>query len=73
MNGDQDAANRANTRLDHINGDITEIKLDLKETKDLVHETCLQVESLKTEVRIVGGMFLAIVTAILVAVIGGFI
>lgn len=73
MNGDQDAANRANIRLDHINGDITEIKLDLKETKMMVHKTCTDVEGIKTEVRIIGGLFLAIVTAILVAAATGII
>ena len=45
---------RANLRLDHINGDITEIKENVKDNVTLVRETREDMSSLKTEVRIVG-------------------
>lgn len=45
---------RANLRLDHINGDITEIKKSVADNVTLVRETREDMSSIKTEIRIVG-------------------
>ena len=63
---DPNDARRANMRLDHINGDLTELKTSMKEQKDLILTTCLEMASLKTEVRIVGGLVLAAVTTLII-------
>lgn len=71
MNGDQEAAQRANTRLDNINGDITEIKLDLKETKTMMHETCSDVASLGAKINILITIILGAVGAMIALYLGG--
>ncbi len=66
-------AQRANIRLDHINGDLKEIKATLKENTRLLNQNCLDLASLKTEVRLAVGLFLAIVVALIGASVGGLI
>ena len=71
MSGDQEAAQRANIRLDNINGDITEIKLDLKETKTMMNETCSDVASLGTKINILITIILGAVGAMIALYLGG--
>ena len=60
---------RANLRLDHINGDITEIKDSVKTNVTLVRETREDMASLKTEVRIVGVIVLGGLGAVIAFVV----
>ncbi len=66
-------AQRANTRLDHINGDLKDIKLTLKEHTTMLGKTNVDMAGLKTEVRLAVGLFLALVAALIGASIGGLI
>ena len=60
---------RANLRLDHINGDIKEIKENVKDNVTLVRETREDMASLKTEVRIVGVIVLGGLGAVIAFVV----
>ena len=60
---------RANLRLDQINGDLSELKASMKEQKDLLNSPRLDMASLKTEVRIVGGIIFASVGALIAIVL----
>ena len=69
---DMNESQKANLRLDHINGDIKEIKESIKESNRLIqsnsgkiNETNVGMASLKTEVRIVGALILTMITALL--------
>ena len=66
-------AQRANLRLDHINGDLKEIKGTLEKSATLISKTREDMASLKTEVRIVGGFVILAISALIAAVIGGLI
>ncbi len=61
----------ANIRLDHINGDIREIKESVSKTADKVSKTREELAGLRTEVRIVGGFVVLAISAYIVAAIGG--
>lgn len=55
----------ASVRLDYINGDIEEIKIEQKEQGKLIRLTREDLAGAKTEIRIVGGLVLsAIITMI---------
>jgi len=69
MTNEMSEAQRANLRLDHINGDLAELKASMKEQKDLLNTTRLDMASLKTEVRIVGGIIFASVGALIAIVL----
>jgi len=73
MTDELSEAQRANLRLDHINGDLAELKKSMKEQKDLLANTRVDMASLKTEVRIVGGIIFAAVTTLIALVIGSVI
>ena len=62
-------AQRANLRLVHTNGDLAELKASMKEQKDLLNSTRVDMASLKTEVRIVGGIIFAAVGALIAIVL----
>jgi hypothetical protein len=62
---------KANIRLDHINGDIREIKAAGKETFDLLRKTREDMAGLRTEVRIVGGFVVLAISTFIIAAIGG--
>ena len=63
----------ANIRLDHINGDIREIKESVSKTSDQLGKTREDMAGLRTEVRIVGGFVVLAVSSLIIAVIGGLI
>ena len=71
MTNEMSAAQKANIRLDHINGDIKEIKIDQKETMNLLGKTREDMAGLRTEVRIVGGFVILAISALVIAVVGG--
>ncbi len=73
MADEMNEARIANIRLDHINGDIREIKDSVKDTSDLLRKTREDMAGLRTEVRIVGSFVVLAVSALIVAVIGGLI
>lgn len=64
-------AQRANIRLDHINGDLKEIKSDVKENTRLIGKSREDFAGLRTEVRIVGGFVILAVSSLIAAYIGG--
>ena len=73
MTGEMSEARKANIRLDHINGDIREIKVSVKDTSDLLRKTREDMAGLRTEVRIVGGFVVLAISTLIAAAIGGLI
>ena len=66
-------AQRANLRLDHINGDIVEIKESLHEQNNLLSKTREELASLKSEVRIIGAIMLGAIGALIALVLSNLI
>jgi len=71
---ERDTASKAHMRVNHVEGNVKEIKEDVKENTGfirentkLIHNLTADVASLKTEIRIIGGIFLAVVISLLVA------
>ena len=70
MGNEISEAQRANIRLDHINGDLKEIKQALKENTHQLGKTREDVASLKTEIRIAGGLVLVVISSLIAYFIG---
>ena len=66
MNEALDPKTAAIVRLDNINGDIEEIKVEQKEQGIRIRLVQIDMASIKTEVRILGALILTIVTALII-------
>ena len=64
-----DTASKAHLRLDHINGDLKEIKETVKENRSLISSTREEMASLKTELRIVGVIVLGAVSTLIAIIL----
>lgn len=70
----EDTASKAHLRVNHVEENVREIKEDVKENAGfirentkLIHILTADVSGIKTEIRIIGGIFLAVVISLLVA------
>lgn len=67
----EDTVSKAHMRLNHTEEDIREIKADVKANHKLIVSVCIDLAGLKTEMRIFGGVMLAILIALAVNAIAG--
>lgn len=67
MNEQINLGAKANLRLDHINGDVADIKKEQLSQGILIRQSLVDMASLKTEVRIIGALILTIFTTLAIA------
>lgn len=69
MAGEMSEAQRANIRLDHINGDLKEIKEAVKENTVLITQNRVELSSFKAALRIYGLLILGAIATLIGVVI----
>lgn len=67
----EETASKAHLRVNHVEENVKEIKEDVKGNKVLIVQNSIDIASLKTELRIFGGMILAVLITIAVNAIVG--